>query len=113
MLDDSESCLTISKLIDLVAKLDIPIVKNGNITVDHLGSKVFNLNSHKIARFAMTFKASIRKLWRMYGNSVLIGCEHCITKTYLSANCNYTNGNNDTFDLDILNGLRCKNLKLF
>ena len=33
---------------------------------------------------------------------------HC--KELPSANCNYTNGNDDTSDLDILDDLRCKNL---
>ena len=31
-------------------------------------------------------------------------------KNYFSANCNYTKGNDDSSDLDILNGLRCKYL---
>ena len=51
--------MTISKLNDLLEKLDIPIVKNMNITVNRLGSKGF-LNLHEIARFAMNLKASIR-----------------------------------------------------
>ena len=42
--------------------MDIPIIKNRNITVDHLGSKDLHLNPHGIARFAMNLKASIRKL---------------------------------------------------
>ena len=43
-------------------ELDIPIIKNRNITVDYLGSKDLNLNPHGIARFAVNLKASIRKL---------------------------------------------------
>ena len=31
-------------------------------------------------------------------------------KNYFSANCNYTKGNDDSSDLDILSGLRCKYL---
>ena len=42
--------------------MDIPIVKNRNITMDHLGSKGLRLNPYRIARFAMNLKASIRKL---------------------------------------------------
>ena len=38
------------------------------------------------------------------------GYQHFTAKNYLSANCNYTKGNDDTSDLDILNDLRCKNL---
>ena len=37
--DDGKAGFTISKLNDLPEGLDIPIVKNRNITVDHLGSK--------------------------------------------------------------------------
>ena len=39
-MDDDKAGFTISKLNDLLEELDIPIVKNRNITVDHLG-KVF------------------------------------------------------------------------
>ena len=60
-LDDGKSCLTISKLNELLERLDIPILKNRNITVDHLESKDLHLNPHGIARFAMNLKASIRK----------------------------------------------------
>ena len=108
--DDGKVCLTISKLNDLLEKLDIPIVKNRNITVDHLGSKGFHLNPYGIARFVMNFKASIRKLWTRYGNSVHTEYRHFTARNYLSANCNYTNGNDDISDLDILIDLRCKNL---
>ena len=38
--------------------MNIPIVKNRNITVDHLGSKSLHLNPHGIARLAMNLKAS-------------------------------------------------------
>ena len=60
--DDGKACLTISKLNDLLEELDIPIVKNRNITVEHLGSKGLHLSPYGIARFAMNLKASIRKL---------------------------------------------------
>ena len=60
--DDGKTCLTISKLIDLLEELDISIVKNRNVTVNHLGSKGLHLNPYGIARFAMNLKASIRKL---------------------------------------------------
>ena len=43
-------------------------------------------------------------------NSVHTGYQHFTARNYLSANCNYTNGNDDTTDLDILNDLRRKNL---
>ena len=52
----------ISKLNDLLEEMDIPIVKNRDINVDHLGSKGLHLNPHEIARFAMNLKASIRNL---------------------------------------------------
>ena len=107
--DDDKAGFTISKLNDLLEELDIPIVKNRNITVDHLGSKGLHLNPHGIARFAMNLKASIRKLWTRYGNSVHTGYQYFTARNYLSANCNYTNGNDDTTDLDVLNDLRCKN----
>ena len=86
--DDGKVCLTISELNDLLEKLDIPIVKNRNITVDHLGSKGFHLNPYGIARFVMNFKASIRKLWTRYGNSVHTEYQHFTAKNYPSANCN-------------------------
>ena len=38
------------------------------------------------------------------------GYQHFTAKNYPSANCNYTKGNDDTSDLDILNDLRYKNL---
>ena len=60
--DDGKAGFTISKLNDLLEEMDIPIVKNSNITVNHLGSKGLHLNPHGIARFAMNLKASIRKL---------------------------------------------------
>ena len=60
--DDGKAGFTISKLNDLLEEMDIPIVKNRNITVGHLGSKGLHLNPHGIARFAMNLKASIRKL---------------------------------------------------
>ena len=100
--DDGKAGFTISKLNDLLKELDIPIVKNRNITVDHLGSKGLYLNPHGIARFAMNLKASIRKLRTRYGNSVYTVHQHFTAKNYLSANCNYTKGNDDTSDLDIL-----------
>ena len=90
--------------------MDIPFVKNRNITVDHLGSKGLHLNSHGIARFAINLKASIRKFWTRYGNSVYPGHQHFTAKNDLSDNCNYTKGNDNTSDLDTLNDLRCKNL---
>ena len=60
--DDGKAGFTISKLNDLLEEMDIPIVKNRNITVDHLGSKGLHLNPHGIARFEMNLKVSIRKL---------------------------------------------------
>ena len=57
-----KACLTISKLNDLLEELDIPIVKNKNITVDHLGCKNLHLNPHGIARFSMNLKASVKKI---------------------------------------------------
>ena len=60
--DDGKACLTISKLNDLLEELDIPIVKNRNITADHLGIKGLYLNPYGIARFALNLKVSIRKL---------------------------------------------------
>ena len=94
-MDDGKAGFTISKLNDLVKKMDIPTVKNRNIMVDHLGSKGLHLNPHGIVRFAMNLKA-IRKLLTRYGNSVHTGYQHFTAKNYLSANCNYTEGNNYT-----------------
>ena len=110
LVDDREAGFTILKLNDLQEELDIPIVKNRNITVDHLRSKGLHLNSHGIARFALNLEASIRKLWTRFGNSVHTGYQHFTAKNYLSANCNYAEGNDNTSDLDILKDLRCKNL---
>ena len=62
LVDDREAGFTILKLNDLQEELDIPIVKNRNITVDHLRSKGLHLNSHGIAPFALNLEASIRKL---------------------------------------------------
>ena len=61
-MDDGKAGFTISKLNDLLEEMGIPIVKNRNMTADHLGSKGLNLNPHGIARFAMNLKVSIRKL---------------------------------------------------
>ena len=60
--DEGKAGFTISKLNDRLEKMDIPIVKNMNITVDHLESKRLHLNRHGIARFEMNLKASIKKL---------------------------------------------------
>ena len=106
--DDGKAGFTISKLNDLLEEMDIPIVKNRNITVGHLGSKGLHLNPHGIARFAMNLKASIRKLWTRYGNPVHTGYQYFTAKNCLSANCNYTEVNDDTSDLDILKDLRSK-----
>ena len=57
-----KACFSILKLNDLLEELDIPIVKNKNMTVDYLGSKDLYLNPHGIARFVMNLKISIRKL---------------------------------------------------
>ena len=72
--------------------------------------KGLHFNLHRRARFAMNLKASIRKFGIRYPNSVSTGYQHFTAKKYLSANCNYTEENDGTFDLYILNGLRCKNL---
>ena len=88
MLRKYDEVNAISKLNDLLEEMHIPIVKNRNINVDHLGSKGLHLNPHEIARFAMNLKASIRNLWTRYGNSVRTGCQYFIAKNYLSANCN-------------------------
>ena len=45
---DGKACLTISKLNDLLERLNIPIVKSRNITVDHIGSKALHLYLHGI-----------------------------------------------------------------
>ena len=60
--DDGKPCLNISKLNDLLEEPDIRIVKNGNITVDHLGSKSLHLNPHGKVTFAMNLKTSIKKI---------------------------------------------------
>ena len=52
LVDDGKACLTISKLNDLLEELGIHIVKNRNISVDHLGSKCLYLKPHEVARFA-------------------------------------------------------------
>ena len=83
--------------------------KNRSIIVDNLESKALYVNPPVIARLALNLKASVKKLWTKYGSSVHIGYQHFTTQKYISANCNYTNGNNDISNLDILNGLRCKN----
>ena len=111
--DDGKAGFTISRLNDLLEELDISIVKNRNITVDHLGSKGLHLNLHGIVRFAMNLKASSRKLGTRYVNSIQIEYQHFTAKNYLSANCNYTKGNDDTSDLNILSDLRCENLIVF
>ena len=71
--DEGKAGFTISKLNDLLEEMGIPIVKNRNMTVDHLGRKGLNLDPHGIARFAMNLKALIRKLWTWYDNSVHTG----------------------------------------
>ena len=76
----------------------------------HLGSKGLHLKPHGIATFAMNLKASITKLRTRYDNSVHTGYQYFTAKNCFSANCNYTELNDDTSDLDILKDLRCKNL---
>ena len=76
----------------------------------HSGSKGLHLNPHGIAKFSMNLKVSIRTFWKRYNNSVHNGYQYFVTKNYLSANCNYTDGNDDTTDLDILNDFTYKNL---
>ena len=71
--DYCKAGFTISKLNDLLEEMDIPVVKNRNITADHLESKDLHLNPHGIATFAMNLKASIRKLWTRYSNSAHTG----------------------------------------
>ena len=46
-------------------------------------------------------------------NSVHTGYQYFTKKKYLSANCNYANGNDDTSDLDILNGYWSSKHQLF
>ena len=84
-MDDGKERFTVSKL-------------NTNVTVDHLGSKSPHSNRYGITRFAM-------KLRTRYFNSAHTGDQHFTAKNYVSANCNNTNGNDDTSDLDILNDL--------
>ena len=76
----------------------------------HSGSKGLHLNPHGIAKFSMNLKVSIRTFWKRYNNSVHNGYQYFATKNYLSANCNYTDGNDDTTDLGILNDFTYKNL---
>ena len=59
---DGKAGITISKLNDLLVEMDIPNVKNRNITVDHLGSKGRHLNPHGIARFAINLEI-MNKIW--------------------------------------------------
>ena len=44
--DDGKASFTISKVNDLLEEMEIPIVKNRIITVDHLGSKGLPSNTH-------------------------------------------------------------------
>ena len=60
--EDGKAGFTILKLNDLLEEMDIPILKNRNITAYHLGSKGRYMNPHGIAIFAIKVKASIRKL---------------------------------------------------
>ena len=73
--------------------------------MDHLGGKSPHSSRYGITRFAMNLKASVRKLRTRYFNSAHTGDQHFTAKNYLSANCDNTNGNDDTSDLDILNDL--------
>ena len=47
---------------------------------------------------------------KIYGNSLHTGYQHFTAKNYLSTNCDYTNRNDDTSDLDISSDLRCEHL---
>ena len=60
--DDGKTGFTLLKLNSLLKELNISIVKNRNITVDHLGSKGLHLNPHRKAKFEMNLKALVRKL---------------------------------------------------
>ena len=61
-LDEGKVGFIISTLNDLLEEMDIPAVKNRNITVNHLGSKGVPFNPHGIVTFTMNLKASAMKL---------------------------------------------------
>ena len=60
--DDGKAYSTISKLNDLLQEVDISIVKNRYVTMDHLKSKGLYLRPHGIAKLVKNMKVLIKKL---------------------------------------------------
>ena len=66
--DDGKACLNISKPNDILEELNIPIVKNRNVTVDHLGIKGIAYiesiwNSYICNEFEGINKEIMNKVW--------------------------------------------------
>ena len=62
------AALTYYHFCNLLERLIIDIVKNRNIGSKHLRGKELHLNPHGTAKLALNLKATIRKLWSMFGN---------------------------------------------
>ena len=58
----------------------------------------------------MNLKVSIRNYEQDTVVQFILDTNISLQRITFLQNCNYTNGNDDTSDLDILNDLRCKNL---
>ena len=53
--DDAKAQLTVTKVNELLMKLEIPLIENQNITCNQLGKKGLHLNQHGIGKLAINF----------------------------------------------------------
>ena len=60
--DHAKAQLTVTKVNELLSKMNIPIIDNNNITRDHLGKKGLHLNPRGIGKLAVNFVKSLRNL---------------------------------------------------
>ena len=60
--DNGISSLKVSKLINSLSDLNIPIISNRNIFSKHLGSRGLHLNRHGTVRLAMNLISEIGRL---------------------------------------------------
>ena len=60
--DDAKAQLTVTKVNELLMKMDIPLIENQNITCNQLGKKGLHLNQHGIGKLAINFIKTLRNL---------------------------------------------------
>ena len=60
--EHAKAQLTVTKVNELLSKMNISIIDNSNITRDHLGKKGLHLNPRGIGKIAVNFVKSLRNL---------------------------------------------------